>query len=344
MVTATEQWVEVEEPKSGRLVFASKDMFPLPEPLEGGYGWPGVRVFENPEGTRMQCHACGKFFKQVTARTHLGWHGFGSARVYKERFGFNLGTGMIGLETKGKKIVLAHKGMRTSRRRYGTGGFQQFTSRAGGVGAAKPTAEKKNHNHVCDNQLVARYHTLVKDLGYIPTQREMEKHGFGIHADIPRLRELGIAPRVRSGGSGGSGGRNRGLTPVPLSRVVGLLVSGYCPAAVAKIVGTKSSSVYQRMKKHNLFAKASCNGMKRHKCGYEPEGGYTSNRRSKVPFDRLVKLLSTGLCQAGVAQTLGLPRGAVRSFMRRRGLKASISCRGGSHGHRCSYQPKQDNG
>lgn len=163
---------EVIEPQIGKSVFVSKDMLPLPEPLEEGYGWSGVRSFTDEYGIRMQCHVCGEGWKSVGQHVHR--HGL-SAASYKRRFGLRQTAGIIGLEFKGFRIL---QGKRDAHNLVQARAQQQ--GRGDGHKVSKTSMERTNHQHQCDNQLASRYHNLVIQFERLPTSKELGKAGLAI--------------------------------------------------------------------------------------------------------------------------------------------------------------------
>lgn len=228
--------VRITGPNKG-IGYISKDTQPLPDPLWVGHGWPGVRVYSHKGG--LQCHICGAFFASVAV--HLRSHGL-TPDAYRIRFGLSR-HGLIGLSVKATLIHYGHQ-------------RKPPRSKGGGAGIAINNMECINKRARCLNQLEARLHTLVLELGREPTSIELALAG------LTRIRrhpaQQPIYKRVLAAHNMTRTKRGRGPVHAPRrkrprkftdTQLAGVGMWGLSPTAIARLLGVQLSSVMQRLRR-----------------------------------------------------------------------------------------------
>jgi len=149
-----------------------KDILPLNKGVEpfmkatGYFGYQGVLLYDTVED-KIQCHACGKWFKQITHDHLIHRDGIEGTAEYKEMFGLYKSTP---LESIGSRKLRSDEAVKTWKdddaRRAKLKRINKDAQRGGGrpKGTRQP-AEFKNGKGICDAQLKDRAEKLQEKLG-----------------------------------------------------------------------------------------------------------------------------------------------------------------------------------
>lgn len=149
------------------------------EPLTkfaNGYGYVGV-VRYNKTHDKVECHFCGKLFKNVGSHAYFS-HGL-KAVEYKEKTGLAQKTALVGEGTR-TSLILAHKEIPSFSQRNKSpeqvkAHMVAMSKRADKKrNRVKWTLERRNENGNCPEQLIDRIKKLHIKLGKRPTAKEYQ--------------------------------------------------------------------------------------------------------------------------------------------------------------------------
>lgn len=137
-----------------------------------GYGYEGVLLMDG-KTDKIQCHFCGDWFNYLPK--HLLKEHNMLAHQYKTLVGLNKTTALIsesarqnliavGLESRMKNLVKKEKGVHK---------VSEETKKKISAVLSKITRETQNNKGTCPEQLLDRIKLLAKQLGHVPTIREV---------------------------------------------------------------------------------------------------------------------------------------------------------------------------
>lgn len=149
------------------------------EPLrrvEKGYGYMGV-VSYSKERDKVQCHVCGRLFKNVASHSRFT-HEL-SASAYKTKFGLDQGTALVGEGTR-QLLITAHKdtesfGLKWKTREDVREHMKSMSDKADRSKNGRWSLERRNKHGLCPDQLIDKIKKLETKLGRRPTSKEYAK-------------------------------------------------------------------------------------------------------------------------------------------------------------------------
>lgn len=161
-------------PSDDQLVF-----YGYKEPLKkyaGGFGYMGV-VSYSKEHDRIQCHICGRLFRNVGSHAKFA-HGL-TAQAYKAKVGLSLTTALVGEGTR-EKLIRAHDDIgsfscRNLTKKECVEKMKKMSSLAKNKGRKGWSLEKRNENGNCPEQLVDRIKKLQAKIGKRPSAKDYQK-------------------------------------------------------------------------------------------------------------------------------------------------------------------------
>lgn len=175
-------YLETQRQKKGYIIPDEEDLrfYGYKEPLskfEEGYGYKGV-VSYSKERDKVQCHFCGRLFRNVGSHAAFA-HGL-SASEYKEKTGLAQKTALVGEGTR-DKLILAHKDISSFSHVGKTKEEIKAHMKAMSAKADKNkrktkwTLERRNENGNCPDQLIDKIKKLEDKIGRRPTAKEYAK-------------------------------------------------------------------------------------------------------------------------------------------------------------------------
>jgi hypothetical protein len=150
-----------------------------------GFGYVGVLAY-NKEKDKVQCHICGRLFKNVGSHAAL-YHKIGKEK-YKEMTGLSQNTALVGEGTR-EKLILVHKDTKTFSHKNKTytqvvdhmkkmSAIARKNEKAGKKRKNPWSMEKRNKEGVCPDQLIDRISRLTEKLGERPSaKRYAQEYG-----------------------------------------------------------------------------------------------------------------------------------------------------------------------
>lgn len=179
------QAIERYEREGNPVVEDDKDLhfYGYKEPLtkfKDGFGYVGVVRF-NKERDKVQCHFCGRLFKNVGSHAAFV-HKIGNVE-YKQKVGLLQNTALVGEGTR-IKLIEAHKEMpsfsqsgktKEEIREHMVKMSKKGITKGKGKRNSAWTLERRNQHGNCPEQLVERLKDLEKALGKRPTAKEYQK-------------------------------------------------------------------------------------------------------------------------------------------------------------------------
>lgn len=155
---------------------------PLRE-LSDGYGFYGT-ITVNEEGTHVQCHQCGFYFKLLGQ--HLREHNL-TGRDYKAEYGLAVGTTLMTEEATRdwqSKRQYNYTSQHVAQAKKAQMLAVEAVQESDNIGKAGLALEYYNKFGICPDQLVDKYLQLKEKLGSAPSYREMAKE---YNTGTPRL-------------------------------------------------------------------------------------------------------------------------------------------------------------
>ncbi len=190
--------------KNGNIIAKDCDLtfYGYKEPLKKytpGYGYYGV-VSYNKERDKVQCHICGRLFKNVGSHAAL-LHGIGK-QEYKKQTGLAMTTALVGEGTR-NALIMAHKDVKSFSQRGKTRKqvIAHMTKMAhkGRKTGTKWSLERRNQEGNCPEQLIDRIKKLQVELKRRPTAKEYQRK-YGTYASIITVYgKWNIALKMASG-------------------------------------------------------------------------------------------------------------------------------------------------
>ncbi len=145
--------------------------------FEGGFGYKGV-VSYSKSSKQMQCHFCGRFFRNVGSHAKFA-HGF-TAELYKEKVGLAQKTALVGEETR-DKLIVAHKNVPSfSQIGKSKKEVKKHMTKMSNKAEKKDrrahwTLERRNETGNCPEQLIEKIKKLEVKLGRRPTAEDYQR-------------------------------------------------------------------------------------------------------------------------------------------------------------------------
>ena len=174
----------------GYVIPSSADLFfyGYKEPLtkfEGGFGFKGVLSYSK-EKDRVQCHFCGRLFRNVGIHAKFS-HGFDQSE-YKKKTGLLQNTALVGEGTR-DKLILAHKDIKSwSQRGKSVKEIKDHMTSMSKKGSKQKahsswTLERRNKTGNCPEQIIEKIKNLQTKLGRRPRAKEYQRE-YGSYAPI----------------------------------------------------------------------------------------------------------------------------------------------------------------
>lgn len=151
---------------------------------EEGYGYDGV-VLYSKDAEKIQCHVCGKLFKNVGSHAKFA-HKL-SAEQYKKKFNLSQKTALVGEKTR-VALIQAHNTIPSFSQRGKTPKqikvhMKKMSKKANKKGSRGWSLEKRNETGMCPQQLVAKVKRLGRKLGRRPNAKDYVKE-YGSYQSI----------------------------------------------------------------------------------------------------------------------------------------------------------------
>lgn len=175
------KYAEIKQQKKGYIIPDEDQLifYGYKEPLSkfaGGFGYKGVLSY-NKEKDKVQCHLCGRLFRNVGS--HSAFFHKLSASEYKIKTGLEQQTALVGEGTR-NLLIAAHKEIPSfSQRGKSKKQIKAHMKKMSDKGSRKSkkqwTLERRNKHGNCPEQLVERIKKLQEKLGRRPTAKEYAK-------------------------------------------------------------------------------------------------------------------------------------------------------------------------